>query len=350
MSAPWILRSLCLFLFIFSFTNAQATSILEFNGVLEAHFARENQISKEQWEDALPTEYERTEAVGLVNYLMSLLTFSNVTHSSVLSLFPRLRNFVNITFFEDKYAVVHEILRDDADNRSLQPFSRYWGYVVITGRKYATKPYLHHSSPHFESDGDVGNQSAAIFEATASRSLVVAGASRYAVRDNNATNPCAKNYAVADAAHNNLTMFHTFNTAIFKVSKVIEATTVLPDDIFLQWHGMSERSCIASPVLISIGAKGTDEVYNDPNLTANKLKLAYGNGAHNPMEDPSCNLAATTNIFGRLINGVPEDEVCLHSAAEDDIKGQFLHLEQKRQARDDHLSWIKATQKAFRES
>ena len=75
--------------------------------------------------------------------------------------------------------------------------------------------------------GDVCNQAAAIFERTGSRSLVVAGATRFSLRGN-ISSPCQPRNAIADAAHNNLTMFHTMCVGLFETSK---------NGIFMQWHG-----------------------------------------------------------------------------------------------------------------
>jgi hypothetical protein len=73
------------------------------------------------------------------------------------------------------------------------------------------------------------------------------------------------------------------------------------------------------------------------------LKNAYGNGANTPLTDPECNLAATTNVFGRLIDG--EENVCRLSAK--NISGHFIHIEQKKKERNDWNGWIKAVNKAF---
>jgi len=79
----------------------------------------------------------------------------------------------------------------------------------------------------FNMKGDVCNQTAAIFERTGSRSLVVAGATRYSVRGNH-TLSCQPKNAIADAAHNNLTMFHTMCVGVYEASN---------NGIFMQWHG-----------------------------------------------------------------------------------------------------------------
>jgi NAD/NADP transhydrogenase alpha subunit len=75
------------------------------------------------------------------------------------------------------------------------------------------------------------------------------------------------------------------------------------------------------------------------------LRDAYGNGANTPYTDPGCNLAATTNVFGRLVDGVDKKSVCKLSAKH--ISGHFIHIEQKKKERNDWNGWTKAVKQAF---
>lgn len=67
-------------------------------------------------------------------------------------------------------------------NQKIARFKRFWGYIVITGRNYSSRSNVHHSVPHIFTDGNVTKQSIYLYEKTSSRSLVVAGATRYSVR------------------------------------------------------------------------------------------------------------------------------------------------------------------------
>ncbi|KAE9549792.1 hypothetical protein FO519_007000 [Halicephalobus sp. NKZ332] len=314
------------------------------NAFFEKHFSRENQTTVEEWDRSLPTNQERLEVSALILYLMSLKTFDGIITQEVLQLYPTIQKYLNLSFFDNRYVVIHELIRDKDE---IYPFSRLWGYVVIASRNYARHPRIHHSSPHFESDGDVGNQSAVIFERTGGRSLVIAGASRYTVLGT-PKSPCQSQYSLADAAHNNWTMFHTFNEAIYNASKVIALYEDHEfDDYFIQWHGMSETSCPISPVLVSVGASGSHEIYKNESLAANKLAKAYGHNAHTPKEDTHCNLAATNNIFGRIINGVQFYQECTTKADIGSITGHFIHIEQKYVERHDWNGWINAVNETF---
>ena len=50
-----------------------------------------------------------------------------------------------------------------------------------------------------------------------------------------------------------------------------------------------------------------------------------------PGDKPPCNLTATTNVSGRLLNGVPAANVC--TVAAPTPSGKFIHIEQKREIR-----------------
>uniref|UniRef100_A0A914MEQ6 Pectate lyase n=1 Tax=Meloidogyne incognita TaxID=6306 RepID=A0A914MEQ6_MELIC len=176
--------------------------------------------------------------------------------------------------------------------------------------------------------GDVCNQTAAIFERTGSRSLVVAGATRYSVRGNH-TLSCQPKNAIADAAHNNLTMFHTMCVGVYEASN---------NGIFMQWHG--QQSCPQSGAFISAGAKGSHPIYKEKGAYVNKLvstvnKLAGENIATTPLQDRKCPLVASTNVFGRIVNGVGEENVCKGKAGPKNVTGNFIHIEQQRKWRDD---------------
>ncbi|EYC40037.1 hypothetical protein Y032_0632g883 [Ancylostoma ceylanicum] len=211
---------------------------------------------------------------------------------------------------------------------------------------------IHHSAAHFDSEGQVCAQAAALFERTRSRSLVVAGASRYAVKGDHRSE-CQRQFQIADAAHNSRTMFHWVNTVLKDLAEEDVRTGGIEDDhFFVQWHGMSETSCVASDVFISTGI-ANNSVY-DKNIPANKLMLSFNRlavdlrlEAKTPRQDVQCKLTAGTNVFGRYVNGVPGESVCNTTAQEKDVIGRFVHVEQKAASRDNISLWTSVIEDAF---
>ena len=78
-----------------------------------------------------------------------------------------------------------------------------------------------------------------------------------------------------------------------------------------------------------------------------QLREAYGNCVNTPYQDPECNLAATTNVFGRLIDVISKYKVCQQAVSPEDISGHFIHIEQKTKEREDWNGWTRAVRKAF---
>lgn len=52
------------------------------------------------------------------------------------------------------------------------------------------------------------------------------------------SNFCQPKNEVADSAHNNETMFHTMNIAVYKAA---EAQQNNKQNVYIQWHGMKQK-------------------------------------------------------------------------------------------------------------
>ncbi|KAL7079935.1 hypothetical protein ACQ4LE_000061 [Meloidogyne hapla] len=320
-------------------SSGQNSIIQPINAFFEIFFAENDSIDVDQWDLALPSDSEREQMKKLISYLIDIDDFHKISSDSTLlsRVAPLLVKSIQLTFVKNRFCVIHELLPSSTGGR----FKRFWGYMVICSPAYcnSSRMKLHHSSPHYRTDGDVCNQAAAVFERTGSRSLVVAGATRFSVRGNH-TSFCQPRNALADAAHNNLTMFHTMCVGVFESSN---------DGIFMQWHG--QRSCPQSGAFISAGAKGSNPIYNDTGAYVNKLvymvnKLVGKTIATTPKQDHRCALIASTNVFGRIVNGVLAKNACKGLTNPKNVKGNFVHIEQQQKWRDNWILWIKAIKQA----
>lgn len=96
-----------------------------------------------------------------------------------------------------------------------------------------------------------------------------------------------------------------------------------------------------------------DRFYQDANMPAVRIRDVVGKLSTRlgwTVSLPStsrCILRATKNVVGRLLNGVPEGDVCTTGAM--GASGQFVHIEQAKVSRQasSHELWIEAIKEAF---
>ncbi|VDL80914.1 unnamed protein product [Nippostrongylus brasiliensis] len=321
------------------------SSMVEVNAFLERYFTKSNSTTLPEWLNALPNEAEKKEMKRLLTSLWYLDSFDIVTED-VMKDYLLLKRVVTISVVKGQYCVIHELIPEEEQ----ELFPRMWGYTAITA-KGSVQREIHHSAAHFDSEGPVLTQAAALFENTMSRSLVAAGASRYAVKGHNPSD-CQAGFEIADAAHNSRTMFHWVNTVLRDLAEEECKGKENGDHFFVQWHGMAENSCPASDVFLSAGIHNSS-IY-DSNIPVkrmkdsfNKLASTFGLKASTPKEDANCKLTAANNVFGRYVNGVSGEEVCSKPAIEENIIGRFAHIEQKAASRENISLWTAVILDAF---
>lgn len=332
------------------------TSIEELNSLMERHFASNNTIEPSSWESSLPTAKEILEMQSLVEKLLDFEDFNALPNNFLTEFFPELNKSLDLTvLMSGEFCVIHEKFTSEG---SQWLFPRYWGYAVIRSKSSTLRP-IHHSAAHFESDGPVIWQAAVIFEKTASRTLCVAGANRYAVK-RKVTSQCQSHNFAADAAHNNRTMFHVINSSIYKAlrakskHRLFKKAVKEPENFFIQWHGMDETSCQNISAFLSAGTKSPHWTYSTFNSTINKLVreiVSASSGkfsAATPLTLSTCRLVAETNVFGRIVNGVFPARVCDQRAESENVRGEFIHIEQKALARNKPRYWNIAIEKVFK--
>lgn len=94
----------------------------------------------------------------------------------------------------------------------------------------------------------------------------------------------------------------------------------------IQWHGMANTTCQNTDVHLSHGLNVTPAPADTVAVLRDKLLL------HNPtwvvsLPGPgSCDLNATKNVQGRLLNGVAPERVCCTAVSQ--ITQRFIHIEQ----------------------
>ena len=196
----------------------------------------------------------------------------------------------------------------------------------------AAERELVHSAPHATADLETESQAISIFKATRSRSFLMAGAHRDA-SFNDST--CQSSTMSSDVAHNVTNAFHAtyLELAAFYGSRSWWA---------IQWHGMARDTC-EEDVFMSHGMD-VAPVSGDKISELTRNILAYKPTWRVGVPGRSdCSLNATTNVQGRLLNGVLASQVCGRSAAS--YSGRFVHIEQDPAFRvpNDWIDAVRAT-------
>lgn len=270
-----------------------------------------------------------------------------------IKLHPSLQGIYAIEKFTDDstlYCVLYELKLVELQ------FAKGWGiFIVPYSSNYTRLGMVHLSAAHPFTDGSVHLEAANIFKKTRAKSLLISGTARNA---SNEKSSCDKKYMKFDGAHDNFTMFHSANLAIIKWQLNQSQGCPWRKCSFIQFHGKAKTSCNKTSVFLSTGLGRSSEAlafYKNKSLPIQRLKSRLRKlfskkfTINTPLEDKSCKLTAGSNIFGRVLNGVPIGKECKLSANATTASGYFIHVEQSSQARkrSAYNVWAKAIIKVF---
>jgi len=242
-----------------------------------------------------------------------------------------LASLVDVRTFSDdesnrEYCVLFETSDKNGDGR----FDRGFGAFVVDP---SAEREICHESPHPIADANTEIQAVSLFKWTASRSYLVAGAHR----DTSTIPTSCMGDPASDVAHDMGNMFFVTNEVLREV---------YGQDTWwaIQWHGMSANTCPTSDVHLTHG------IDTPPTHAAMITKLQSAMLDRHPSwrmtlaGSNKCDLDATDNVEGRLLNGVPRANVC--ALEPPSFSGRFLHIEQDPGFRD-ASDWIDAVEATF---
>jgi len=162
---------------------------------------------------------------------------------------------------------------------------------------------------------------------------------------------------VTDAAHHDQELFHQV-ALVLRAWQQDHGGCPAASCAYIQFHGKADTSCPGDAGFISAGIASaswyTRPAAARPNLLTQTLgTVASDLGLTWTFSTPgtsSCNLAATSNIFARVLNGVSVGQECDHIATTTLATGSFLSIEQKGSAREaswDEALWARAIRETF---
>ena len=225
-----------------------------------------------------------------------------------------------------------------------------WGNVVVDLDASPATKNLSFDCPHPKFDAETAEQGLRMLKGTTSRSWIVAGSHRMA--NNRAFGTCQPqlSYYPSDAAHSVDTCFLAAVAAI----KFYYESIVQQDYTSVQLHGMGKTSCGTIDTFFSHGSCSQQTIVANADEKIDILQRIarahpFDNGRHTVAgrdddDDDSgsssgsndCNLCGSTNIQGRLINGVARIDLCDTLASS--YTGRFIQIEQKREYRRESLA------------
>jgi len=245
------------------------------------------------------------------------------------------------TVMEDWQSVVRDMMKGSCDNLKLpQSLANHysveafiggsycilaavdwtpWGAVIVNRDDSAKR--LSIDVPHPLYDVNTLYEGITIFQNTNAKVYILSGSHRYA---NSEKSHCQSNFGIADSAHNKNTFLSSTAAILAHYNSLGVNHTVM------QLHGMGESTCSGVDVHLSHGLKKlppTERMVRLRNALARRSNWTV------TLPGDGCNMRATLNIQGRLVNGVEVNSLCDMEAT--DSVGRFLHLEQKFHVRNE---------------
>lgn len=229
-----------------------------------------------------------------------------------------------------------------------------WGNVIVDLDASSATKNLSFDCPHPKYDTETGEQGIRMLKGTMARSFIVSGSHR--MTNNRTLGTCQPQYShyPSDVAHS---IDNCFLAAVAAI-KFYYGSVVRQDYTSVQLHGMGKTTCgpvdtffshgSCSETITHVNGDQSKSKPNQPNNRKEKIDILqniaraypFDNGRHAVAgrDDSSggCKLCGSTNIQGRLINGVARKNLCDTFASS--YNGQFVQIEQKREYRRESLA------------
>lgn len=218
------------------------------------------------------------------------------------------------------YCVLMEIT--DADGNGY--VDRGWGtFITYAGASREVAHQAPHPKLNTSTSGSLGDaytesEAIRVFKQTDSRSFGMCGARRSA---NTNASSCQSSYRSSDCAH-------TTNNLLHASTEQLLAHYGTQDFTVIQWHAMAAGTCTETAYMSHGYATAPPSGAKVTGLR-NKARLELPAWIINtPSSASRCDLNATDNPQGRLLNGVPAGSVCGTAASASGFKNRFIHIEQ----------------------
>ncbi|KAJ7461393.1 hypothetical protein B0H11DRAFT_1736032 [Mycena galericulata] len=336
--------------------NTTPSETASFEDVVEcfdAYTVTEGYYSDETYEEAQPNPEE---LCGWEDLVLSLLSVDGNCIAVVVP--ASIAEIYQVSLFTDpagpQYCVASESTSIDG------VYAKGWGLVVVPATRDAVMRDIHFAVPHPAYDLFTPEQAGALFKSTGARSLLISGRVRTA---NLASSDCviptsnSTVYYKTDPTHDVAEPFHSASKTI-RAWQHANGGCPAQSCAFIQLHGKAASSCPTDAIFLSSGTGRstssiswyTDAVDRPIKRLKTELVAAFPTWNVSLPSDSGCSLTATDNVFGRLVNGIPESLVCTNTSTAALTTGEFIHIEQAKISRGAaaYSGWTAAFLAAFR--
>ncbi|KAJ7651838.1 hypothetical protein B0H17DRAFT_958245 [Mycena rosella] len=274
------------------------------------------------------------ELSGWEDLISSLLSVDG--NCTSLAVPPSIGGIYDVSLFTDPTGPQYCILSESTSVDGV--YAKGWGLVVVSATQDAVERDIHFAAPHPAYDLFIPEQAGALFHSTGARSLLISGRTRTAILvSSDCVIPTSNStiYYKTDPPHDVAEPF-------FSASKTIRAWQLSNGGCpaqtcaFIQMHGKGVSSCPTDTMFLSSGigrsaasaAWYTDAVDRPIKRLKTELMTAFPTWNVSLPSDSTCSLTATDNVFGRLVNGIAEQLVCMNASTAELTTGEFIHIEQ----------------------
>ncbi|KAJ4471568.1 hypothetical protein J3R30DRAFT_1095094 [Lentinula aciculospora] len=330
----------------------------DFINCLDAFTVSPNFYDTSSYATAQPTKEENSAWKSVVHSMLN----TNADDCSDITLPSALAYIYAITAFHDADTTRTFCVLFETTASVYRNYTKGWGLMVVPASASAISRHIHLSAPHPQADINTPQQAAAIFVLSGAHSLLISGRLRsaYAVQtDCIVSAGSTKGYSKTDPTHD---VDEPFSVANREIREWQNANGGCPSETcaYVQFHGKAASSCAADTMFISSGLGNSNSAiswYQDLSfdIPARRVRDIVRTvfptwTASLPSDDPTCVLTATDNVFGRLINGVPDNSICTTEADSSIATGEFIHIEQAIVSRksDVYDQWGEVLRRAFR--
>ncbi|PFH48783.1 hypothetical protein AMATHDRAFT_5469 [Amanita thiersii Skay4041] len=266
---------------------------------------------------------------------------------------------------ENSYCVLVEEVNDDD-----KEYSKGWGIMVVPSTKKAVSRFVHLSAPFPRFALETEEQAATVFGGIGAKSLYIPGRIFLAYTQPTSCIPSPPKYFKTDPIHDNNEMFLDTQAQIINWQNA-NGGCASSSCAYVQFDGkvfQPVRMIRRSFQLAWVRPVNMFSIHGISNIVKDNSTGWYANHHGYPAErivgnlatvwasqkwnvtlplNSTCSRTSTTNIEGRLINGIDESEVCSQAAT--DATGAFVHIAQATEARlpDTYSTWVDVFLKSF---